>query len=98
MCIHISQLLFLKCNENVIFFSKTNKNKVKGPFILKKCPFCYVMLGGCPDFLNKALDQVYSNKLKSCNSKGRKKYTLLHSITFSLQKLWPCSLSRTQTL
>ena len=49
------------------FFTKTTQNKVKGPFFLGKCPFCYVMVGDCPYFLNKALDQVYSNKLSSCN-------------------------------
>ena len=70
---------------------KTTQNKVRGTFYLKKCPFYYVMFGGCPYFLNKTLDHVYSIKLRSWNPTNRKNYiynTQFDSLTFSLQKLW----------
>ena len=50
MCVHFPELLLLKCNENVVFISKTTQNKVKGIFFLEKCPFCFVMFGGLPSF------------------------------------------------
>ena len=102
MCIHLQEFFLLKCNENVVFFSKTTKN------ILENCPFCYFMFGGCPYFLSKAVDQVYINKLRSCSSKNRNTYnvyiyiyiyihnTLLHSII--LQKFLLFSLSGTRPL
>ena len=71
MCINFPELLLLKDNGNVVFFSKTTPNKVKGPFFLEKCPFCYVMFGGCPYILNTTLIKKYSNKLKSCNPTNR---------------------------
>ena len=75
MCVHFSELLLLKCNEISVFFFKITKNKIKCPFFLEKSPFCYVMFGGCPYFLNKTLDKVDSNKLRSCNPTNRKKIT-----------------------
>ena len=79
MCIHFPKLLLLKCNENVVFFSKTTQNKVKGPFFPENYPFCYVMFDGCPYFLNKTLDQVCSNKLRGSNPKNRAIYITLCS-------------------
>ena len=84
MCIHCLELLLLKCDENVVFFSKATQNKVRGLFCLEKCPFYYVMFSGCLYFLNKTLDQVYSIKLRSCNPTNRKNYiynTQFDSIT-----------------
>ena len=71
MYIYLPILVLFKCNENVVLFSKTTQNKVKGLIFLEKYPFCYVMFGVCPYFLNKALDQVYSNKSRNCNPKNR---------------------------
>ena len=101
--IHLQEFFLLKCNENVVFFSKTTKN------ILEKCPFVMLCLVVVLIFLSKALDQVYSNKLRSCNSKTEIHTiyiyiyiyiynTLLHSITFRLQKFLLSSLSGTQPL
>ena len=44
MCVHFSKLLFLKRNENAIFFFKITLNKVKGLFFSWKVLFllCYV--------------------------------------------------------
>ena len=91
MRVRFSELLLLKCNENAVLFLKTTQNKLKDSFFLEKYPFCYVMFGGCPYHLNKNLYKVYSNKLRNCtrpnNSNKKIHNTLLHSITFSLQKL-----------
>ena len=62
MCVNFSVFLLLKYNENNVLFSKITQNKVKGPFFLTKCLFCYAMLGGCPYLLNKTLDKVYSDR------------------------------------
>ena len=64
----------LKCNENVVSFSKATQNKVKGLFLFEKCSFCYVMFGDCRYFLNKILDQEYSNKLRGCYPANKKVY------------------------
>ena len=89
MCIHFPEMLLLKCNKNVVFFSKTTQNKVQGPFFLEKCTFCHVWWLFL--FSDKTLDQVYNNKLRNYNPKNTRNIynTLLHSITFSLQNLWP---------
>ena len=84
MCIHFPELLLLKCNKNVVCFSKTTQNNVKGPFFFQKCPFCHVMFGGSLYFLNKTLDQVYNNKLRNYNTKNRKYIYIYIYIT-------PCS-------
>ena len=40
------------------------------------------MFGGCPYFLNKALDKVYIKQLKTCDPANWKKYvTLFPSLT-----------------
>ena len=44
MRIHFPELFLLKCNENVVFFSKTNQKKVKGPFYLNKVFFIMLCL------------------------------------------------------
>ena len=82
MCIHFPELLFLlKCHENV-FFSKTTQNKV--PLFPWKCSFCYVLFGDCPYFLNKILNQLYSNKLRNCNPNDKYLYTYLIYIYLSI--------------
>ena len=59
MCIHFfSEMLHLKCNEHAVFFLEVTRNEVNGSFFLEKGPFCDVMFGGCPYFINKTLDKV----------------------------------------
>ena len=83
ICVPISELLLSKCNKNAVFFFKITQNKVKVLFFLKKAPFRYAMFGGCPYSSNETLGKAYSNQLRSCNPKNRKKVhekkTLLHS-------------------
>ena len=48
----------LKCNKNASFSFKNTQNKENDPLLSEKLSFfCYA--GGCPYFLNKALDKVY---------------------------------------
>ena len=73
-----SQNIYLRYLFNFLANCFT-QNKVKGPFSLEKCPFCYVIIGGHPYFLNKTLDKVYNNQLRSCNPTNRKQYIALFS-------------------
>ena len=90
MHLFFAERLFLKCNENAVFFLKITHNKVKGPFLLEKGPLRYVMFSDCPYFLFKTLNKVYSSQSKKLQPYKQKKIhnTLLQSITFSLQKPW----------
>ena len=88
-----SERLLLKYNENTVFFFKITQNKEKIP--LEDCTFCHVKFGGCPYLLNKTLNKIYINQLRSCNPTNRRENIALFS-TFSLQKPWFSSLSRTR--
>ena len=143
MCVHFSELLLLKCNENAL--KNITQNKIKSHFfswkvlflfcytaqkmkfsikdlfgkcgqsrsflriwshLLKKCLMenfvflCSVKMDGCPYFLNRTMEKVYSNQLRTCNPTNREKIynTLLHSLKRSLQTPWPSSLSEAQHL
>ena len=88
MCIHFPELLlFLKCHENVVFFSKTTQNKV--PLFPQKCPFCYVLFSDCPYFLNKILDQLHSNKLRNWNPNNKYPYTFLYLYLYIYIYIYP---------
>ena len=52
--VHFLELLLLNCYENAVFSFKNTYNKKKGPFFFKSNIF--FVFGGCPYFLNKALD------------------------------------------
>ena len=79
MCVYFLELLLLKCNENAVLFFKITQDKVNGLFFLEKCPFCNIVFGGCPYFLNKVLDKVCGNQYRSCNPTNRTKYITLFS-------------------
>ena len=77
--VHFLELLLLKCNENAALYFEIIQKKVKGYFYIERGPFRYVMLGGCPYFLNETLDKKYSNQLRSCYPTNRKTYITLIS-------------------
>ena len=76
-------------NENPVFFFKITQNKVKSPFFLDKCPFYYVMFGGCPYILNMTQDKAYNNQLRRFNPTNRKKIliTLANVINISIHSI-----------
>ena len=70
MCVHILELLFLKCNKNAALIRR------------KRVPSCmkvvfFAMFGGCPSFLNKVLDKVYSKQLRSYEPANQKRWLTL---------------------
>ena len=52
-CVHFSELLLLKCDENAVLFFKVTH---KGSLFSWKCPFGYVVIGGCSFFPNKYIE------------------------------------------
>ena len=66
-------------------FSQLPKINQKSLFI-EKCPFCYDIFEGCPYFLNKTLDKVYSAQLRSCNPTNKQTKNTNHSSP--LQNIW----------
>ena len=64
--------------KDVLFFKnypKWNKRSVS----LEKGPFCYVMFGVYPFFLNETLDKLHSNQLRRCNTASREKHVTIFS-------------------
>ena len=69
--VHFWELLLSKNNENAAFIFKITQHKVKDP-LFSFLAFCCVMIGGCPNVLNKNVDEVYSSQLRSYNPTNRK--------------------------
>ena len=87
MCIHFLELLFLKFNENVAFSLKISIIRKSVPFCLKVIFF--VTFSGCPYFLNKAQDKIYSKPLRSYDPANWKKFVNLKKVRNSCST--PCS-------
>ena len=89
ICVIFSELLFLNVIAEMKMLFYFIKLPMKDLFFSEKCPFCYLIIGGCP-FFSK---QVYRHQLRSSNPTNRKKHLfcknsgLPHYLEHNLAKL-----------